>query len=77
MYLGWEAKVEQIFYVYEVQEDQKVKLASLKFLDYTMQWWYQTVMDIGLNKRPFVVSIRMYGFKLEGVNGLKMFFENF
>ena len=56
VYLGWEAKVEQIFNVYEVDEDQKVKLASLEFLDYAMQWWHQTVMDIGLNKRPIVVS---------------------
>ena len=36
IYLGWEAKVEQIFNVREVQEDQKVKLASLEFLDYAM-----------------------------------------
>ena len=56
IYLGWEAKVDQIFNVYEVQEDQKVKLASLEFLDYDMQWWHQVVMEIGLNKRPTVVS---------------------
>jgi len=56
VYLGWEAKVEQIFNVHEVQEDQKVKLASLEFLDYAMQWWPKTVMDIGLNKRSAVVS---------------------
>ena len=31
VYLGWEAKVEQIFNVYEVKKDQKVKLASLEF----------------------------------------------
>ena len=36
IYLGWEAKVEQIFNVHEVQEDQKVKLSSLEFLDYAM-----------------------------------------
>jgi len=36
--LDWEAKVEQTFNVYEVQEDQKVRLASLEFLDYVMQW---------------------------------------
>ena len=36
VYLGWEAKLEQIFNVCEVQEDKKVKLASLEFLDYTM-----------------------------------------
>jgi len=56
VYLGWEAKVEQIFNVYEVEEDQKVKFAFLQFLDYAMQWWHQTVMDIGLNKRSVVVS---------------------
>jgi len=56
IYLGWEAKVEQIFNVHEVQEDQKVKLAFLEFLDYAMQWWHKTVMDIGLNKRSVVVS---------------------
>jgi len=41
VYLGWEAKVEQIFNVHEVQDDQKVKLASLEFLDYAMQWWHK------------------------------------
>ena len=56
VYLGWEAKVEQIFNVHEVQDDQKVKLAFLEFLDYAMQWWHKIVMDIGLNKRPTVVS---------------------
>jgi len=61
LYLGWEAKVEQIFNVYEVEEDQKVKLASLEFLDYAMQWWHQIVMDIDLNKRSVVVS--WYDFK--------------
>jgi len=55
-YLGWEAKVEQIFKAYEVEEDQKVRLASLEFVDYSKQWWHQTIMDIGLNKRPVVVS---------------------
>jgi len=35
-YLGWEVKVEKVFNVYEVQEDQNVKLASVEFLDYAM-----------------------------------------
>jgi len=56
IYLGWEDKVKQIFNVHELQVDQKVKLASLEFLDYVMQWWHKTVMDIGLNKRSVVVS---------------------
>jgi len=38
IYLGYKAKVEQIFNVYEVEDDQKVKLASLEFEDYAMQW---------------------------------------
>jgi len=33
-YLGWEAKVEQIFKVCEVEEEQKVRLASLEFVNY-------------------------------------------
>ena len=56
LYLAWEAKVEHLFNVYKVTEDQKVMLASLVFLDYVNQWWQQTVMDIWLNKRPTVVS---------------------
>ena len=54
--MGWETKVEQIFHVHEVLEDQRVRLASLEFLDYAMQWWHKTLMDIGLNKRPPMVS---------------------
>ena len=54
-HLGWDAKVEHIINVLEVDDDQKVKLASLVFVDYAMQWWHQVVMDIGLNKRPIVV----------------------
>jgi len=42
--------------VYEVEEDQKVKLAFIEFEDYAMQLWHQTVMHIGLNKRLVVVS---------------------
>ena len=56
MYLGWEANVEQIFHIYDVDEDQCIKLSSLEFEDYVMQWWHQLVKDIRLNKRPFVVS---------------------
>ena len=56
VYIGWEAKAEQIFNVYKVQEDQKIKLASLEFVDYAMQWWHKNVMDIGLNKRSIVVT---------------------
>jgi len=41
IYLGWDAKVEKILNVHEVQEDQKVKLTSLEFLDYTIQWWHK------------------------------------
>jgi len=51
VYLRCKAKVEQIFSVYVVEEDQRVKLASLEFEDYAMNWWHKIVMDIGLNKR--------------------------
>jgi len=38
LYLEWEAKVEHLFNVYKVTEDQKVRLTSLVFLDYVIQW---------------------------------------
>jgi len=38
LYLEWEAKVEHLFNVYKVTEDQKVRLAFLVFLDYAIQW---------------------------------------
>jgi len=56
VYLRWEAKVKQIFHGHEVLEDQRFRLASLEFMDYAMQWWHKTLMDIGLNKRSLVVS---------------------
>jgi len=56
VYLDWEAKCEQIFYAHRVNDDQKVKIAYLEFIDYAMKWWHRLVMDIGLNKRPPVVS---------------------
>ena len=55
VYLDWEAKCEQIFNTYEV-EDQKVKIAALEFVDYAMKWWHSYVTDICYNKRPPVVS---------------------
>jgi len=33
LYLEWEAKVEHLFNVYKVTEDQKVRIASQDFLD--------------------------------------------
>jgi len=45
VYLDWEAKCEQIFNAYEV-EDQKVTLAALEFVDYAMKWWHTYVTDL-------------------------------
>jgi len=50
VYLDWEAKCEQIFNAYGVHEDQKVKIASLEFLNYDMKWWHRLVMDIGYTR---------------------------
>ena len=56
VYLDWEAKCEQIFYVHEVNDDQKEKIASLEFIDYAMKWWHNIVKDIIYSKRPPMVS---------------------
>ena len=48
--------MDQIFDVNGVRDEHRVKLASLEFLDYAMQWWHQYLMDIELHKRQPVVS---------------------
>jgi len=47
VYLGWEAKVEQIFHVHEVLEDQRVRLASLEFLDYACNGGIRLLWALG------------------------------
>ncbi|XP_068475102.1 uncharacterized protein [Phaseolus vulgaris] len=55
VYLDWDAKCEQNFNTFEVEEGQKVTLAVLEFVDYAMKWWHSYVTDICYNKRPPVV----------------------
>jgi len=52
VYLDWEAKCEQIFDVHEVHDNQRVRIASLEFLDYALKWWHGVVKDIIYNKGP-------------------------
>jgi len=56
VYLDWEAKVDHIFHEYKVQDDKKLRIVSLHFLDYAKEWWHQILRHIGYNKRPPVVS---------------------
>jgi len=53
VYLDWEAKCEQIF---KVHDNQRVRIASLEFLDYTLKGWHSVVRDIIYNKGPPVDS---------------------
>jgi len=46
VYLDLEVQCEQFFLAYEVNDDQKVKIASLEFIDYAMQWWHRLVMAL-------------------------------
>ena len=52
MYLDWEAKCEQIFEIHEIQDEHKLKLATLEFSDYAMKWWHGIVKDIIYHKGP-------------------------
>jgi len=38
-YLDWEMKIEHVFSCNDYTEQQKVKLAAVEFLDYTLVWW--------------------------------------
>ena len=44
-YLEWEKKMELIFKCHNYSEEKKVKLAVIKFTDYTIIWWDQLVMN--------------------------------
>jgi len=56
VYLDWEAKCEQIFEIHEIQDEHKLKLATLEFSDYAMKWWHGIVKDIIYHKGPPVDS---------------------
>ena len=52
-YLEWEKKVELIFDYHNNLEEKKVKLAVIKFIDYTIIWWDQLVNNKRRNhERP-------------------------
>jgi len=38
-YLDWEMKIQHAFSCNDYPEEQKVKLAATKFLDYALVWW--------------------------------------
>ena len=42
--------------MYKVQDDHKLKIIFVSFLDYAKEWWYNIVMDIIYSKRPPMVS---------------------
>ena len=42
-YLEWEKKVEMVFDCHHYSEEKKVKLATIKFIDYAIIWWDQLV----------------------------------
>ena len=44
-YSEWEKKMELIFKCHNYSEEKKVKLAVIKFTDYTIIWWDQLVMN--------------------------------
>ena len=37
-----------------LQDDDKVFMASLEFEDYTMNWWNQVIVDITKRKRKLI-----------------------
>ena len=45
-----------IFEIHEIQDEHKLKLATLEFSDYAMKWWHGIVKDIIYHKGPPVDS---------------------
>jgi len=42
-YLSWALKVDKIFRLHNYEEEKKIAMASLEFLDYVLIWWEQVL----------------------------------
>ncbi|RDY08476.1 hypothetical protein CR513_07286, partial [Mucuna pruriens] len=45
VYLEWERKVEHVFDCHNYSKEKRVKLATIKFIDYASIWWDQFVIN--------------------------------
>ncbi|XP_057782175.1 uncharacterized protein LOC131000309 [Salvia miltiorrhiza] len=54
LYLEWERKVELLFDCHNYSELKKVKLAAIKFADYTLVWWDQLITSRRRNGEPHI-----------------------
>jgi len=51
LYIEWEQKMDQIFNIHLVSDQEQVDLVVLEFEDYAMTWWHQLCMD-NINQEP-------------------------
>jgi len=45
LYIEWEQKVDQIFNIHLVSDQEQVDLVVLEFENFAMTWWHQLCMD--------------------------------
>ena len=55
IYIEWEQKVDHIFNIHLVSDQEKVDFVVLEFEDYAMTWWHQLCMD-NINQEPPTAS---------------------
>ena len=55
IYIEWEQKVDQIFNIHLVSDQEQVDLVVLEFKDYAMTWWHQFCMN-NINQEPLAAS---------------------
>jgi len=55
LYIEWEQKVDQIFNIHLISDQEQVDLVILEFEDYAMTWWHQMCMD-NINQEPPAAS---------------------
>jgi len=54
-YMEWEQKVDQIFSIHRVSDQEQVELVVLEFEKYVITWWHQICMD-NYNQEPPAAS---------------------
>ena len=45
VYLEWEQKIDQIFNILVISNQEQVDLVVLEFEEYSMTWWHQLCME--------------------------------
>ncbi|XP_068476943.1 uncharacterized protein [Phaseolus vulgaris] len=72
VYLDWEAKCEQIFYLHKIIDEHKYKLATLEFLDFAKEWWHKLAHGVCDDRKVKIASLEFLDYAMKWWHRLVM-----